>query len=706
EIAVAEPLEAEMEWPEVWTENAAREVVQHEPLDASADEDPDYGFGSTLVGTSVDLDSISPTGPPAQQGATVEVQSADDAHAPSAFSVSEIHDLTLGGANSGALNAISLKAEAQATFDAAVALWTGANGPVSANLDFVIGDLDAGTLASYDATANLITIDGDAAGAGWFVDASPLTSTEYATLNGYALEADGNGAAEGVDLLTVMLHEIGHAAGLDHTSGLALMGEALAEGERLLLPDDISVIPASLSGQLFYQVSASGAITAFSDASLTEQVFTTGSEVTTLIGLAGNTDALVGADDLFGGLSQEGTFKITGLNRGTLGFATGATTDYALTYSNIGLLRGGNDTDTALYVVEGENFDSVWDIASVNAGTVTSETGMIRFENIGKLVGGTESDAIIYATGGLLTHGFDDSNQSTAADATNVYEITVGDFVTLSLGDGASVSSSFVQNQTVTGFVIGGAEVTLNNVDVVTMTVTAATLFAGSDGETYFTRKANGEENAATGVEGLNFDFDLRFYRQAYTDGPLSGYHVWASLDASIDQLTLINADAIKGSVGQAAVLLNVASQGAMTGAGNITDAVVLREAPAFASATAEFASVTGTAALVFQEKSERAPGVFAYTDIAYFAGGLTLTKTTVDVELPSGDTVFGDLLVFQLADASAFIGTGMELPSVLIAPADVEFETANAKGVLATALNFALGLFKTQATDTVVSVI
>lgn len=145
EIAVAEPLEAEMEWPEDWTENAEREVVQHEPLDASADEDPDYGFGSTLVGTSVDLDSISPTGPPAQQGATVEVQSADDAHAPSAFSVSEIHDLTLGGANSGALNAISLKAEAQATFDAAVALWAGANGPVPADLDFVIGDLAAGT---------------------------------------------------------------------------------------------------------------------------------------------------------------------------------------------------------------------------------------------------------------------------------------------------------------------------------------------------------------------------------------------------------------------------------------------------------------------------------------------------------------------------------------------------------------------------------
>jgi len=705
EVETADEAEVEMAWPEEWVEKAEREVATHAPLDTSAGEDADYAFGSTFVSTSVDRDSISPTGPPASTTGTTEFLSTGGAHTPPAESVSDIHHLMLEGGNTGAVTDITLETEAQATFDSAVVMWSAAGGSVPAGIGFTIGNLAPGILASYDLGANLITVDGDAAGAGWFIDTTAEANTEYATLNGYALEAEGNAAAEGIDLLTVMLHEIGHAAGQDHTSGLALMGDTLAEGERLVLPTDISVIPAALSGQLFYQMTASGGITAFSDAALTQEVLTTGSPVTTLTGLAGNNDALVGADDLFGGLSPEGTFKITGLNSGTLSFATGAGTDHVLTYSNIGLLRGGNDTDTGLYVVEGQDVDSVWDITSVNAGTVTSETGAIQFQNIGKLVGGTENDAIIYATGGLLTHGFDDSKQNATADATNVYEITVGDFVTLSLGDGASVSSSFVQNQTVTGFVIGGAEVTLTNVDVVTMTVTGATLFAGSDGEAYFTRMANGQENVATGIEGQEFDFDLRFYRQASS----AGYHVWASLDASIEQLTLINADAVRGSIGQADVLLNVASDGAVVDGIDTSDAVVIRATgTAFETATAEFASVTGTAALVVQEKTERTQGVFTYTDIAYVAGGVTLTKTTADVTLPSGNPVIGDLLVFQLQDVSAFIGVGIELPSVLVAPADITFDTSspNIEGILATDLNFSLGLFKTQADTNVASVI
>ena len=706
EIETLDPVDVEVEWPEAWAVQPALDVSES---DAPVIEAPTITSSLDFVATPVTLESNPSTGPPAQLHGSIEVLSADDAHATFALGVSDVHNLTLDGPITGVATPITLNAQAQATFDSAVALWTAAGSTVPAGLDFVIGDLAAGTLASYSAATNTITLDGDAAGAGWFIDTTPTANTEFTTLNGYRLEAAGNDAAVGVDLLTVILHEIGHASGLDHTSGLALMGEALAEGERLLLPGDISIIPAALSGQLYYQVSATGGITAYSDAGLTEQVLTTGSEITALIGLDGGADALVGADDLFGGLSPEGTFTIAGLDSGTLSFATDATTTFTLAYSNIGLLRGGNNTDTALYVIEGQDVDSVWDIVSVNAGTLTSENGITQFENIGKLVGGTQDDAIIYATGGLLTHGFDNSKQDTAADASNVYEMTVGDFVTLSLGAGTTtVNTTILQNQTVNGFAIGGGAVELANVDIVTLSVTAATLFAGSDVELYFSNKANDLENLATGVEGENFNFDLRFYRQAYTVADVSGYHVWTSLSASIDQLTLINADAIKGSIGQAEILLNVASEGAVVSGVDIPDAVVLREAPAFAAATAEFASVTGTAALIFQEKSERiaGSGVFTYTDVAYFAGGLTLTKTTADVTLPSTDTVFGDLLVFELQNASAFIGVGVELPSVLIAPADIEFDITNAEGVLATDFNFTLGLFKTQATATDASVV
>ncbi|MBQ0800895.1 MAG: LEPR-XLL domain-containing protein, partial [Sulfitobacter litoralis] len=210
EVETADEAEVEMAWPEEWVEKAEREVATHAPLDTSAGEDADYAFGSTFVSTSVDRDSISPTGPPASTTGTTEFLSTGGAHTPPAESVSDIHHLMLEGGNTGAVTAITLETEAQATFDSAVVMWSAAGGSVSAGLNFIIGDLAAGVLASYDLAANLITVDGDAAGAGWFIDTTAEANTEYTTLNGYALEAEGNAAAEGIDLLTVMLHEIGH----------------------------------------------------------------------------------------------------------------------------------------------------------------------------------------------------------------------------------------------------------------------------------------------------------------------------------------------------------------------------------------------------------------------------------------------------------------------------------------------------------------
>jgi hypothetical protein len=58
----------------------------------------------------------------------------------------------------------------------------------------------------------------DAAGHGWFVDPSPAEWFEFAG-SGTVLQARADGPAAGrMDLMTALLHEIGHVLGFDHDS--------------------------------------------------------------------------------------------------------------------------------------------------------------------------------------------------------------------------------------------------------------------------------------------------------------------------------------------------------------------------------------------------------------------------------------------------------------------------------------------------------
>jgi hypothetical protein len=70
-----------------------------------------------------------------------------------------------------------------------------------------------------------IWVDQDAAGYGWYLDASPAT-------DGLFPATAGNGAFGKVDLLTVVEHELGHELGLADTTGSGLMGEFLPTGVR------------------------------------------------------------------------------------------------------------------------------------------------------------------------------------------------------------------------------------------------------------------------------------------------------------------------------------------------------------------------------------------------------------------------------------------------------------------------------------------
>ena len=114
-----------------------------------------------------------------------------------------------------------------------------------------IADLPGWQLGAY--ADGVIWIDADAAGNGWFVEGSPETGAAD-SLQAHSLLAVSGPSAGRMDLLSVVSHELGHAAGLSHDDG-GVMHETLAAGERtapvtLLGQSGTFEIVNGLSGQL------------------------------------------------------------------------------------------------------------------------------------------------------------------------------------------------------------------------------------------------------------------------------------------------------------------------------------------------------------------------------------------------------------------------------------------------------------------------
>ena len=106
----------------------------------------------------------------------------------------------------------------------AVASWSAAGEDTSAlgNVTVQIADLADGYLGM--AGGSTIWLDNNASGWGWFVDATPSDDSEFTT--------PGNqGEKDRMDLLTVVMHELGHLLGQDHDAG-GVMAETLAAGKR------------------------------------------------------------------------------------------------------------------------------------------------------------------------------------------------------------------------------------------------------------------------------------------------------------------------------------------------------------------------------------------------------------------------------------------------------------------------------------------
>ena len=226
-------------------------------VDASAtrtiDANKDYALGLQLKGTtvSVTLDGQAITGY-AFNGLVVDGDVgllAEDGEASfDAFGVKtndadlvplEIESLiAAGGVGGGGAPTLS-QDELNAVARAAIAQWTGMLGGddrlgALSGLSFAVAELGGAVLGR--AEGRLVLIDADAAGHGWFIDATAHDSAEFARRldRNFVAATPGSEAFGRMDLLTAVTHELGHALGLDHDDAgrFAVMHDELDTGLR------------------------------------------------------------------------------------------------------------------------------------------------------------------------------------------------------------------------------------------------------------------------------------------------------------------------------------------------------------------------------------------------------------------------------------------------------------------------------------------
>ena len=124
--------------------------------------------------------------------------------------------------------------------DEAKQIWTTALGVNDARLATLAGiDVQLGDLPGLllgETIGDTIIIDADAAGWGWFVDATPLANSEFPLIlaKGVFAANPGSPAYGHMDLLSTVLHELGNAMGFAEDAGQDVTGATLQAGLRRL----------------------------------------------------------------------------------------------------------------------------------------------------------------------------------------------------------------------------------------------------------------------------------------------------------------------------------------------------------------------------------------------------------------------------------------------------------------------------------------
>ena len=248
-----------------------------------------------------------------------------------------------------------------ATLEAAKAQWSALplSSDQSARLDAIetrITELSGFTLS--ETAGYLITVDSNAAGFGWFVDDTPGFDEEFVFTDAVHLTATaGSAAADRIDLLTVLMHEVGHVLGLGHDAPLAIMDEMFYASQRI-----------KISAAELYAANPAGGLPV-DDASHTG----------TTLDLS---DAANNGENITVTVLSNGNLEVSGSQTGddnTSGGWAGLTT-----------IVGNPDANITLIAPD---LDNVWDLTGINAGALTPDSlSVFTFSDVQSLTGGSQKD--------------------------------------------------------------------------------------------------------------------------------------------------------------------------------------------------------------------------------------------------------------------------------------------------------------------------
>src|SRR5262249_14911597 len=114
--------------------------------------------------------------------------------------------------------------QAQPLLQEAIARWqaTGVDVNRLNGVEVRLADLPGATLGL--AAGHTLWLDDNAAGWGWFVDPTPWEDSEFS-------RPGNQGEHQRMDLLSAVMHELGHMLGLEHSAD-GVMAETLSAGTR------------------------------------------------------------------------------------------------------------------------------------------------------------------------------------------------------------------------------------------------------------------------------------------------------------------------------------------------------------------------------------------------------------------------------------------------------------------------------------------
>lgn len=129
----------------------------------------------------------------------------------------------------------------------------------ASNVTVKLADLPGSSVGSTEGFT--ITLDTTAAGYNWFIDPTPTDNAEFlptSNPNEWIAKA-GSAAAGKMDMLSVLLHEYGHALGIDHSANPNdFMGTTLSPGVRRLPTAEELTLMAQLVGEAKAGLDGSG----------------------------------------------------------------------------------------------------------------------------------------------------------------------------------------------------------------------------------------------------------------------------------------------------------------------------------------------------------------------------------------------------------------------------------------------------------------